>query len=110
MKTVFHISQNQLWPEVIANIQNTIYQYGKSDYTIEVVAVGQAILGYIAPELKDDFNELNNEYKVKLSICHNAMNGANVTPDMLESFINIVPAGIYRLIELQENGYSYVKP
>jgi hypothetical protein len=51
---------------------------------------------------------------IKFGVCKNTMNRFKVTKaDLLQdSFIQdaIVPSGVVRLIELQEQGWTYVKP
>ncbi len=51
---------------------------------------------------------------IKFGVCKNTMNRFKLTKNDLlqDAFIQdaIVPSGVVRLIELQESGYSYIKP
>jgi uncharacterized protein len=48
--------------------------------------------------------------RVSFKVCRNALNRFNVDPDNLIEGCEIVPAGVVALIELQRDGYAYIKP
>ena len=51
---------------------------------------------------------------VRFGVCRNTMNARKIGPDKLlaDAFVqdSIVPSGVVRLMELQEQGYTYVRP
>jgi intracellular sulfur oxidation DsrE/DsrF family protein len=48
--------------------------------------------------------------RVSFKVCRNALNHFNISPDRLIEGCEIIPAGIAALIELQKDGYAYIKP
>jgi intracellular sulfur oxidation DsrE/DsrF family protein len=48
--------------------------------------------------------------RVAFKVCRNALNRFNVDPDSLIEGCEVVPAGVVALIELQQDGYAYIKP
>ena len=42
--------------------------------------------------------------------CNNAMRANQITKDQLPENVVVVPAGVLDLIELQAQGYAYIKP
>jgi hypothetical protein len=47
---------------------------------------------------------------VSFKVCRNALNRFNIAPENLIEGCEIVPAGVVSLIELQQDGYAYIKP
>ena len=48
--------------------------------------------------------------RVSFKVCQNSLNMFGLTAEELVAGCEIVPAGIVALIELQHNGYAYIKP
>jgi intracellular sulfur oxidation DsrE/DsrF family protein len=83
---------------------------------VEIVAYGPGItmLRDDKSPVKDRIAELQKEIPgIALSMCNNAKMGAEkreghaITPI---AGVKVVPAGIVRVMELQEEGWSYVRP
>lgn len=47
---------------------------------------------------------------VRFQVCDNALKRFEVQPDSLIAECEIIPAGIVGLIELQNQGFAYIKP
>lgn len=82
---------------------------------IEIVAYGPGLkILYKGSEVADRLRALHALGNIKFGVCKNTMNKFKITKaDLLQdSFIQnaIVPSGVVRLIELQEQGWTYVKP
>ena len=103
---------------VMGNASNAKKYYdSKSEpLEVEVVAYGPGItmLRDDKSPVKDRLAELRKEIpKITLSMCNNAKTAAEkreghaITP--LEG-VQVVPAGIVRVMELEEQGWTYVKP
>jgi intracellular sulfur oxidation DsrE/DsrF family protein len=63
--------------------------------------------------VKDEIRDLRKTVQVAFAACNNtknAMEKREGKPVPLMAEATIVPAGVVRLIELQEQGYAYVKP
>ncbi len=119
-KIAFHVDQNdpQVMNMTLNNVANvTKYYTAQGDQVeIEVVAYGPGLHMYI--EGKSPVADriaamsLENEH-LKFSACGNTIagmkkkTGADVP---LLSEARVVPSGVVRLVELQEEGYAYVRP
>jgi len=94
------------------------YYKGKNeDVTIEVVAYGPGLhmLRDDTSPVKDRIKELTETHGSKLvfSACNNTKQGMEKREGHAISIIpqaRLVPAGVVRIMELQEEGFSYVKP
>jgi uncharacterized protein len=102
------------------NVSNlTEYYNGKGEQVqIEVVAYGPGL-----NMLREDKSPVKDRLKrikdgsfpstVDFSACHNTMIGmekAEGHPIPIVSQAKVVPAGVVRLSELQEQGWSYIRP
>ncbi|MBU5583354.1 DsrE family protein, partial [Enterococcus sp. S181_ASV_20] len=47
---------------------------------------------------------------VTFHACNNAMRANQITKEQLPENVVVVPAGVLDLIELQAQGYAYIKP
>lgn len=82
--------------------------------TIVVVAFGPGIhlvgkepLRHVSEEAKQKIKSMA-DYGVKFHACGNTMNALGWTKDDLYDFVEVVQVGAADLIELQEQGYSYI--
>lgn len=105
----------------LSNAQNIIsyYKAKQEDAQIEIVADGPG-LNLLRPDksptqVQERIRQLNetNPAAIKFSACANtraAMERAEGSPIPIVKEATIVPSGVVRLIELQEQGWSYLKP
>jgi intracellular sulfur oxidation DsrE/DsrF family protein len=121
-RVVIQVDQND--PAVmnlaLNNARNLLdyYRDKHEDVAIEVVAYGPGLhmLREDTSPVKDRIKELSDisfPSKVVFSACHNTMEGMEKReghPIPIVAQAGIVPAGVVRIMELQEQGYSYVKP
>lgn len=100
------------------NVQNvTKYYESKGDtVTVELVAYGPGLTMFVAGKspVADRISTmaLENE-NLTFAACgntHRKMSEKAGKDVALLDEANIVPSGVVRLIELQENGYAYVRP
>lgn len=100
------------------NVQN-IFSYYKQKgeaVDVELVAYGPGLHMYRADTspVKDRLAKMALEYpKLKLSACGNTqanMSKAEKKDIKLISEATVVPSGVITLLELQEKGYSYIRP
>ena len=104
MKVVFHIDELEKWTETANNVKKLLKEPKKID--IIVLINGSAINGYLATE-KQTFIATQG---VTFHACNNAMRANQITKDQLPENVVVVPAGVLDLIELQAQGYAYIKP
>jgi intracellular sulfur oxidation DsrE/DsrF family protein len=121
-RIVFHVDQNDAAVMNLAlnNARNMLdyYRDKHEDVEVEIVAYGPGLnmLREDTSPVKDRIKELSDvsfPSKVVFSACNNtkqAMEAREGHPITIVPQAGIVPAGIARIVELQEQGYSYVKP
>src|ERR1700742_3104776 len=102
---------------VLNNAKNVIEYYrGKNEEAdVEIVAYGPGMhmLRADTSPVADRIKQLKEMGKVQFSACNNTKQSMEKTeghaiPILPEA--TVVPAGVVRLMELQEQGWSYVKP
>ena len=102
---------------VLNNATNVIEHYrGKGeDVDVEIVAYGPGMhmLRADTSPVADRIKQLKEMGKVQFSACNNTKQNMEKTEGHAIQILpeaTIVPAGVVRLMELQEQGWSYVKP
>lgn len=116
-KLVLHINRTDKASVnmTINNARNVTKFYGIGNVDIEIVAHGPGLRVFGKDsKVADKLRGLHALGNIKFAMCGNTMRIFNIKKaDLLQdSFIQdaIVPAGVVRIIELQEAGWSYVKP
>ncbi len=116
-KLVIHVSSGNKKIQDIAlnNAFNVLKHYGKDKVKIEIVAYGPGLKIFTKKSDQKDRIELLSQKNVHLSACGNTI--TNVTkktgkkPQLLKlDNLKVVPAGVVRIMELQEQGYTYLRP
>jgi uncharacterized protein len=102
---------------VLNNATNVIEHYrGKGeDVEVEIVAYGPGMhmLRADTSPVQDRIKKLKEMGKVQFSACNNTKQNMEKAEGHAISILpeaTIVPAGVVRLMELQEQGWSYVRP
>jgi uncharacterized protein len=121
-RVVLHIDKNDpaVMNQALNNANNILdyYRDKHEDVELEFVAYGPGLhmLREDTSPVKDRIKELVDvsfPSKVVFSACNNtkqAMEAHEGHPIPIVPQATIVPAGVVRIIELEELGYSYVKP
>lgn len=119
-RLAIHVDQNDpaVMKLALNNARNAHELYGSRGETlaVEIVAYSQGLHMF-----RDDTSPVKDEIKatrekvpqLAFGACNNtksAMEKAEGKPVPIIAEATIVPAGVVRLVELQENGYKYVKP
>ncbi|MEG0284503.1 MULTISPECIES: DsrE family protein [Vagococcus] len=108
MKVILHINELEKWPTILSNATNLLND-GKNAITeIELLANGNAVKGYQEIKFGISMHELV-EKGVKLSCCKHAMEKFEIVEKELPPFVHVVPSGVLRLVEVQQEGYAYIK-
>lgn len=98
---------------VLSVANNMLKQYGPDSIAIEVVTFGPGIrLLYADSPLRKRVDSLV-EQGVRFDVCENTLDSVkDRTGKMpaLDSHATTVPAGVARLMELREQGYTLVRP
>lgn len=104
-KVVFHVDEADKVDLVIGNVRN--FLTARPTSTVVIVVNGPAIMTLTTTVWEAMLTELP---QVEIDACHNAMAGHQLTAADLPVTVTVVPAGVVRLAELQEQGYAYLKP
>jgi uncharacterized protein len=119
-RLALHVDQND--PETMKvalhNARNAhkFYKERGEEVAIEMVAYSQGLHMFRddTSPVKPEIAELRKDIpEVAFSVCNNtktAMEKREGKPIPIIAEATIVPAGVVRLVELQEAGYAYVKP
>jgi intracellular sulfur oxidation DsrE/DsrF family protein len=114
MQVVFQITSGE--PDVqlsmLGQLHNLLQQAAVTQTRIgvEVVVHGHAwnLLLIDGNPLSEKVQSLQ-ERAVKFLICRNTLNGRQLQPSQLLPLTEIVPAGIFHLIQRQQEGWAYIK-
>jgi intracellular sulfur oxidation DsrE/DsrF family protein len=119
-KLVIHVDQNDVDVMKLAlnNTRNAneLYKAAGEELTVEIVCYSQGLhmLRDDTSPVKPEIRELRKVVpQVTFGACNNtktAMEKREGKPVPIIEEAHIVPAGIVRLVELQEAGYAYAKP
>ena len=94
------------------NIRHLYQEVGREDLRVELVVhgAGLTLLTKKDSTLATEVAQLKTAYDVEFTACSNTMKAMNLTTrDLVEQVDRTVPAMV-RLMELQEQGWAYIKP
>ena len=113
-RAVFHVDLDdaKIFGLALANIGNLLRAIPEKHYDLVLVCNGPAVQLLHTDQVaafRDDIWSLQ-QARVSFKVCRNALNRFNIDPENLIEGCEIIPAGIVALIELQQDGYAYIKP
>ena len=113
-RVVFHFNSadEQAQRGLLNNITNLYEVLGTDFLRIELVVhgAGLSLLTKTTSRFAGELARLKQQYGVELTACSNTMKAQGlVRGDLLDQVDRTVPAMV-RLMELQEAGWSYIKP
>jgi hypothetical protein len=110
-KVVIQVSDPdpRLWAQAMNYSENLPSELGKENVEIEIVALGHGIgiLKLDSPQGSRIPNALKRG--VKISACQVTMKRQKLTKDDMLPDIGYVPGGLVRILELQRQGWNYIK-
>ncbi len=107
MEVLFHVDESVMWDLTIKNLNNFIKDIDE-EFSITVVANGDAVNGYLDVRLSDQMRMLSKS-AIFIS-CLNSMKKEHIEPEALPDFVKIVPSGVVEIAKLEEKGFHYIKP
>lgn len=113
-KAVFHMDlkdENRL-NTGLSNLNNLLFATHEFTHDLVVVFNGLSV-NLMTRENSQPFVERIRELHskgVRFQVCQNSLNKLQIPADHLIEECEIIPAGIVALIDLQNNGFSYIKP
>lgn len=94
----------------LTNIANYFAALPEEPYTVVLLVNGPAITLMV----KDDAHAARLEELaakgLDIRVCRNAMRHFDIAPDRLTPACRIVPAGVVEIVELQRQGFAYIRP
>jgi len=97
---------------VLNNIRHLYQEVGRERLRVELVAhgAGLTLLTKKGSTLATELAQLKSAYDVEFTACSNTMKAMKlIRDDLVEQVDRTVPAMV-RLMELQEQGWAYIKP
>lgn len=98
------------WNAVLGNVRNVQAELGKGNVDIEVVAYGPGIGLLTADSLVANRVEDAMDEGVRFVACVNTMTTRKLSRDDMVKGIDYVQAGLVRLMQRQQQGWSYIRP
>ncbi|MDO7787696.1 DsrE family protein [Desulforamulus aquiferis] len=111
-KVLFHVSENEVWPKALTNIQNFLKDVSDNQVEIELVANAGAVNFYYDNDkvnLHEQMSSLSSR-GVKFAACRNALQAHSLKEELLPEFVQVVPGGITEIVKKQSMGFIYIKP
>jgi uncharacterized protein len=119
-RLALHVDQNDadVMKLALNNARNAydLYKERGEEIAVEIVAYSQGLhmLRDDTSPVKDEIHELRKKFpQIAFGACNNTKMGMEKRegkPVPIIPEATIVPAGVVRLVELQEQGFAYVKP
>ena len=115
LKVVYHLNDPDKVSFVTSNIQNHLDGVGGPDHvTIALAVHGQALRAFHSASANPDLSKRVGQFAkagLELAACSNTMKSRNVTlKDLLPGFSAADRGGVVRIVELQSQGYLYLRP
>lgn len=114
-KVVIQVSTDDARTQTIAlnNAVNLQKAFGMDNVAVEVVAYGPGLSMLIASAPQSQRVSSLAKQDIVFSACGNTMKRIEKKDGkavVLSEGVRVVPAGVARIVELQEQGYQYVRP
>ena len=109
---VFHISSGDGFAQklVLNNAQNLQKFYGPDKVQIEIVAYGPGLRTLFRENSQFNRIQSMSDAGIQFSACANTMRNMGRETASLHKSAKVVPGGVVRIMELQEAGWSYIRP
>lgn len=116
-KVVIQVSSNDPFSQTMAinSAKNLKNKYGKDAVDVQMIVFGPGTT-ILKPSTKrgTEVTELMSKHDVKVTVCQGSLkviakHNDGVMPQIIEGIAR-VPEGSIRVVELQEQGYSYLRP
>ena len=113
-RVVMHLNsgEEKVQRGALNNIRNLYQEVGREHLLVELVVhgAGLTLLTKKDSTLATELAQLKTAYDVEFTACSNTMKAQGLTrADLLDPVDRTVPAMV-RLMELQEQGWVYIKP
>ena len=109
---VFHISSGDAFAQklVLNNAQNLANFYGPDKVVIEVVSYGPGLRTLFKENVYSKRIQRMAKQGITFSACANTMKAMGRDLHSLNKVAKVVPGGVVRITELEEAGWTYIRP
>ncbi|MGP4117411.1 DsrE family protein [Levilactobacillus zymae] len=87
------------------NVHNLLTELPGS--RVVVVVNGPAVRSFLTPSWRAFLTALP---EVEVDACANALRANGILAEQLPAGVTVVPAGVARIVELEQQGFAYLKP
>lgn len=103
MKALVHVNESHNWQMAVANIKNL----AKAEQITEIALLlnGEAVELILEPA---NLDQILSELAVY--VCNNSLKQRSIDPSSLDPILTVVPSGVVKLVEPQEEKFRYIKP
>ena len=98
------------WNLALNNARNLQSELGKGNVDVEIVVYGPGIGMLKAESLVGNRIADARAAGVKVVACENTMKAQKLKRDDMLASIDYVPAGIVEIMQLQKQGWAYIRP
>ena len=113
-RVVMHLNSGEEKAQkgTLNNIKNLYEAMGAERLNVELVAHGAGLLLFIKKNttLAEELERLKASYGVSYTACSNTMKAQGLTRADLVDQVDLMMPAMVRLMELQEQGWVYIKP
>jgi uncharacterized protein len=113
-KVVFHLDteQEDVFKLALENMKNLFKEVRPDQCQVRLVANGKAVRLFRKDKIGERAEDMEALHKVgaRFLACRNALANNKIERSDLFDLCDIVPAGILELINLQAQGFAYIKP
>lgn len=113
-KAVFHIDMDEEKPFHLGllNITNLIKGIPGEPHDLIMLFNGPAVNLLVEAGLVETIEQIQalQQIGVRFIVCNNALERYDISPGEIVEGVDIVPAGIVTLVDLQNQGFAYIKP
>lgn len=109
---IFHIAAGDAYAQrlVLNNATNMMNYYGEENVDIEIVAYGAGLRILFKENSQAQRIQGMADRGIKFSACAATMKGMGRPKESLHSVAKVVAGGVIRIVELQEAGWTYIRP
>ncbi len=113
-KAVFHIDMDdeKMLQIGLTNVTNLLQATSDKPHDLVMLFNGPAVNGLVEKNCVNHMTQIRQlqEQNVTFQVCQNALDAFEIDAADLVPGCQVVSAGIVSLVELQNEGYGYIKP
>ncbi|EOD54554.1 DsrE family protein [Aeromonas molluscorum] len=109
IRVVFHLSERDRSRAAFNNISNLVTAMAGEPGELVLLVNGIAVTSLLeGGESEPEWAALRQQ-DVRLLVCANSLRGQQIAPERLLDGVEVVSTGVLTLIELQQQGFAYIK-